>query len=961
MATSTAATPAPAPDAARAASVLASPGPAPLVSIEDAAPVRSMRDIVQGSSLGRLKHLAKPFLDGAQLDPPAAGELRTRLEALGPGASRLTAVEAATALGHTSWAPGLEALGFPRGQGRSYLLAAKLTLFMERSFRGATVDELGALFARATPGAEATFGAIDGDYVRALQKAYPFMPQWQTSPGPKVGDDDWLSGEAVGDTQAERLQNALEELNEISFDMPITRSVGERYAEEKPLAKANVVMVQHVLGQASGLVRAMTAAGLDPAKAEFVGIPYQQGHAVEATVEAESGMPMEVPPLGDIDAMWKCIGEAIDRAVERHRENGEPIVVLDDGGYASKYIVEKYPELQSAFRVVEQTTRGLTEISALTPGFPVVNVAGSYGKRLESAQIGEAIISSVSTVLSALATGLNNRAVLVVGAGKVGTETARAARAHGAKSVAVYDPYLTPQQRKALEAEGFRVITDKAEALKDKFLVVGTSGHRSIDLEDFTRLASGDPDRPVFIAQGSSKRVEIDHVGLLSQSTDAQGRLRRVLAAKVNDQETYHYWLNDGRLITALANDLPVNFQSINSVAPADIDHVMALMLTGAVQALRSTGSGLEPLDEAAQFRIQAQGAGLSEAPPLEGQVAVTVGGRSYAGSLEQWAELARSVGTPPLALAAIHGAFADAPAKSVENRISLDCLGAPHELSNAMLDQVLQQVIDDIELRDQAAAAKSITHPGRRTEFLPALERLVANDALTEEQRAQVSDLVQERLRFVQDRSFRTQLRGPQRPADAPEPRGNASVYEGVRVGSGGRGPHTSLLMKLALTDPRLPQAELTPFLKDPSVLQHPTPVNVFLVKNPRLSSAELDTLASRAFDRLDLARTFASYSRYLFDLTESFAAHPNASSALRERMAKYQALIESLAQGTPLGSDLWPHQLGTQLPQYQDLKGTPARMDAEISGLSKGLRISREDLNQHLARLGLPPVPLA
>ncbi|MBK7858109.1 MAG: hypothetical protein IPJ65_05695 [Archangiaceae bacterium] len=872
----------------------------------------------QPEGLQRLHRLAEPFRDDGAPAAPSAAELKQRLAALDLPA-RFTSREAAAALGHASWAPALEALGVTPGEGRHFLLAARLALFMERSFAGATLDELGPLFLSATPGARDTFGPLGGDDLRALQRIYPFMPQWSKAPGPRQHADDWFGAPTTQNLYAERFEHALGELNQISFDMPVTRTVGERLAQTRPFAKANVVMVQHVLGQASGFMNAMVAAGLDPKKAEMVGIPYQGGQAVKVAVEGQTGVPLDTPEVGDLEGMWSQIGSAIDRAVERHRVNGEPILVLDDGGYASKYIVEKYPELQSAFRVVEQTTRGLTELSALDLEFPVVNVAGSYGKRLESTEIGDAIVSSVSRVLQSLSTSLHHRDVLVLGAGKVGHSTAEAARRHGAGRVAVYDPYLAPRDRERLEAEGFKVITDKAEALAGRYLVIGTSGHQSIDLEDFEKLASTDAERPVFIASGSSKRVEVDHVGLLSQATDAEGRLRRVLASTVNDQQTYHYWLKDGRMLTALANNLPVNFQDINSVPPSEIDHVMALMIAGAAQALATTAPGLQPLDEGVQFEIQAQDAKLERRAPRDGERGFTVAGVDYAGTLEQWAGIATSVGTPPVTLKAMWTSLSDAAPGTPEFQLALDCLSAPHELSDALIDQVLENAVDQLDQDEQQQVA---------SHALVSVTRLMKNDALTDEQAMRVSAFVQARLDFILERGRHGITSGKVPRSKYRHVPHDASLAEAVRAGSLPRLSRTTLLVKNALTDPRVPPQRLAGFLTEPSLLQNPTPAGVFAVQNPRWSSEELERLAAPAFERSELMLGTPTYARYLFDLSQAFEQHPNASERLRAQMLELQQLLRLADPGTPLGQKLWPDVIGEPLPVYRRTPATVERL---------------------------------
>lgn len=199
----------------------------------------------------------------------------------------------------------------------------------------------------------------------------------------------------------------------------------------------------------------------------------------------------------------------------------------------------------------------------------------------------------IRRVLDEVATTPTRKEVLVVGGGKVGLGVADSFKGDGAR-VTFFDPYITPTRKKELEALGYTVPTNKDEALNKKFLVVGCSGHRSIDMNDFLKMSS-----PVFLASAPSKRVEIDTLGLAELTKGDDGVMRRILAAKVNEQETWHYWTQDNRIITAIADGLPANFQDVNSIAPELIDHTMALMLLGAEKAVyaRTRSAGLVELD----------------------------------------------------------------------------------------------------------------------------------------------------------------------------------------------------------------------------------------------------------------------------------------------------------------------------------------------------------------------------
>ncbi|HEY4223443.1 MAG TPA: adenosylhomocysteinase, partial [Myxococcota bacterium] len=621
---------------------------------------------------------------------------------LGSAAEHMSSCEVLDGIGAHAcarWADAIKDAGLCAddvSQKPNWLLAVHLTKWMESmQYAGATRGDVAKSFLAAHPEVSARFGHLDGDFVAALQKSYSFMPQWSSSPLPKKGESDWADtfDAPLPDPMQARLDEALTKISEVPLTMKLTGAMADRLAETQPLHGANVVMVQHMLGQANPLVDALTRAGMDVDRAEYVGIPYQKNPAVRTTLEQGHGLHVSVPEVGDIDDMWTHITAAVDRAWERHLQNGAPILIMDDGGYASKYIKEKYAGHGDVFKVVEQTTRGLTEISKIEDiEHAIVDVAGSYGKRFESAQVGDAVKMAVRRVLDAVTTTPARKDVLIVGAGKVGEGVADSFAGDGAR-ITIYDPFVTPARKKELEAKGFDVVTDKAKALDQKFLVVGCSGHRSIDMSDFAKMSS-----PVFLASASSKRVEIDTIGLGDLARDKEGHLRKILAAKVNEQETFHYFLEDGRIITALADGLPVNFQAVNSIAPELIDHTMALMLLGAAQAMTSTKPGLNQLDPNMQFWLQAQMEGLSmtgvmtpvadaQGKRADGDIALTLGDTAFSGSRADWMRIAQSPATPP---AVLHELFAHLVQASPMDPIALAVLSSKHDLSPATLDLVL-------------------------------------------------------------------------------------------------------------------------------------------------------------------------------------------------------------------------------------------------------------------------------
>lgn len=848
--------------------------------------------------------------------PPKPAVLARAVEnALGEVAQHLSAAEVAAVLGAPSWADAIRDLGAPAcredpAHQPHWLLAAQLSKWMGSfGYANAPLKDVAKSFLATRPDVAQRFPYLDGKLIAALQQAYAFMPQWSSSPAAVKTMDAWdfVAGSAPDPWEA-RLETALSALAEVPLTMKLTGAMADKLVDKAPFREANVVMVQHMLGQANPLVDAMVRAGMDVTRAEYVGIPYQKNPAVKTTLEQGHGVKVTVPEVGNIDDMWRVITEAVDRAYERHRENGQPILVMDDGGYASKYIADKYKGQEHLFRVVEQTTRGLTEISKIPEiNFPIVDVAGSYGKRFESAQVGDAVKMAVRRVLDAVTTTPTRKDVLIVGAGKVGEGVADSFAGDGAR-ISIFDPFITPARKKELEKKGYTVLTDKAKALDKKFLVVGCSGHRSIDMADFAQMSS-----PVFLASASSKRVEIDTIGLGELARDKEGQLRKILAAKVNEQETWHYFLKDGRIVTAMADGLPVNFQAVNSIAPELIDHTMALKLLGAAQSMTSTAKGLDLLEPTTQFWLQAQMEGLVTERRSADDIALTAGEHTFFGSRADWQRIATSPATPPEVLHDLFALLADPRhGGNPMDPLALSLLESRHELPDKTIDLVLE------------------------LQLLPWAGHLLKNEALTDAQEDRLLDWLEKSFWNAAGRETQPveqytpiAVAGSEQTgwqylqADVVEVEGRRHLAHRLTTV---RDAVVHQASDLLFAHPRAPQYLRDVFLqKTYAIAQDGLASTVLRVTSPQWKPEELDKLfdecANAAWSRIGRSSK-PVYANYAYDLVEAFRDHPSASAGL---IARAEAALQQIQQraeerGTTLrGRAGWTMSpLGIPLPDY-------------------------------------------
>lgn len=387
------------------------------------------------------------------------------------------------------------------------------------------------------------------------------------------------------------LRASFQRFARIPLRLPMIQHVVEKYKDAQPLKDHNVLMVQHMLGQAYPQINGYKQLGMDPKQAIFVGIPYHKNEEVEQAVAKSFGVDVRVPPR-DMDELYRAIEKGVDDVVAQHKKNGKPVLIVCDGPHARDYFKKTYPELAGAVRFTEQTAFGDRPEYRDDKSMRVVSYARTDLKQKKEAKfIGQAVARAINAVLTQLGTGYEEKPVLILGYGSIGQATAEALGGDRAKMY-IYDPYLTAEQEAHAKANGYTVVKDPSTISAGKFMMVGCSGHLSIAEE---QIMSSEPN--AIYVSASSKLVEIDMRKLKELATDAEGRVRKVLAAEVNDQQTWHYWLKDGTIRTVIADGLPANFNDINSVPPEFIDMTMSLSLAAAVQAVGGGDLGYDSLN----------------------------------------------------------------------------------------------------------------------------------------------------------------------------------------------------------------------------------------------------------------------------------------------------------------------------------------------------------------------------
>lgn len=296
--------------------------------------------------------------------------------------------------------------------------------------------------------------------------------------------------------------------------MPVLRSIRERFAATRPLEGVTVAACLHVTAETANLVRALLAGGAR------VGIcaanPLSTQDEVAAALAAEDGASVHARRGEDMDAYVENVRKVISL---------EPHVTLDDGADLLSVLHARGGRdgiLPTGFLGgTEETTTGLVRLRSLEESgalkCPVLAVNEARTERLFNDHYGTGQ-STLDGILRATNLLLAGRTVVILGYGWTGKGVALRARGAGAQVIVCeVDPM------RALEArmEGFQVMPALDAAARGEIFITVTGAPAALTTEHFAAMNDG-----AVLANAGHFDVEID---LPALDAIADGGVRAVL------------------------------------------------------------------------------------------------------------------------------------------------------------------------------------------------------------------------------------------------------------------------------------------------------------------------------------------------------------------------------------------------------------------------------------------------
>jgi adenosylhomocysteinase len=379
--------------------------------------------------------------------------------------------------------------------------------------------------------------------------------------------------------------------------MPVLRSIRERFASERPLAGVRVAACLHITAETANLVRTLVAGGAEAA------LTAANPLSTQDDVVAALG--------GDVDVRGRR-GEDVDAYVANVLAlvEGRPQVTLDDGADLLSVIHDRHPDrLPDMLGGTEETTTGLLRLRALEAegrlGCPVlaVNEAGTERLFNDHYGTGQSTLDGILRATNLLVAG---KTFVVLGYGWTGKGIALRARGAGAQVIICeVDPM------RALEArmEGFEVMPAVVAAERGDVFVTVTGSRGVLGARHFERMKDG-----AVLANAGHFDIEIDLEALRAA---ADGAPREVLPM------VEQYAVGD-RKLNLLASGRVVNLAAGQGHPAAVMDMSFANQALAVEHLVRHPGelaAGVHPVPEAvdrevARLKLESLGVEIDELTP---------------------------------------------------------------------------------------------------------------------------------------------------------------------------------------------------------------------------------------------------------------------------------------------------------------------------------------------------------
>jgi adenosylhomocysteinase len=320
-------------------------------------------------------------------------------------------------------------------------------------------------------------------------------------------------------------------------EMPVIRTIRERFAREQPLRGVRLAACLHVTTETANLALALRDGGAQ--LAVCASNPLSTQDDVAAALVAEYGIPTFAVRGEDNESYYKHIHQALEH---------KPQITLDDGADLVATIHrERRDLLETVVGGTEETTTGVIRLRAMARdgalAYPIIAVNEANTKHMFDNRYGtgQSTIDGITRATNILWAG---KQVVIVGYGWCGRGVAMRARGLGSQVIVVeVDPL------RALEAvmDGNRVMPMlEASAIGDIFITL-TGDINAIDRHHMEVMKDG-----AILANSGHFNVELN-TGALAAMAEARRQVRPFVEEFRLADGRRLFLLGEGRLINLAA------------------------------------------------------------------------------------------------------------------------------------------------------------------------------------------------------------------------------------------------------------------------------------------------------------------------------------------------------------------------------------------------------------------------
>jgi adenosylhomocysteinase len=346
-------------------------------------------------------------------------------------------------------------------------------------------------------------------------------------------------------------------------DMPVLRSIKERYIKEQPFKGLTISACLHVTTETANLMIALKAGGANVFLCASNPLSTQDDTA--AALVQEYGISTFAIKGEDNETYFKHLNTVLDQ---------NPQMTMDDGAdLVSELHKNRQNQIASIIGGTEETTTGVVRLKAMAAQgklqFPVLAVNDAMTKHLFDNRYGTGQ-STMDGIIRATNRLIAGSVFVVAGYGWCSKGLAMRARGMGALVIVTeVDPI------KALEAvmDGFQVM-EMEKAVKNADFVCTLTGDKNVvDSEDFAVMKNG---------------CIISNSGHFDSEINVKALTEMAVARRIVKPFVEKFELKDGRKIYLLADGRLVNLASAEGHPASVMDMSFANQALGAEFILKN-------------------------------------------------------------------------------------------------------------------------------------------------------------------------------------------------------------------------------------------------------------------------------------------------------------------------------------------------------------------------------------